>query len=502
MKILLKLGNIIFGLYALMILWNSMEYFLNSIFLKPVSLIFRISILFVLGILFLFLIIFRKINIKFVFLRSLNKYIKIIIFVLMIIWQIGLFVSMPIIPIADPKNIYQIAQGNISNELANYISIYPNNYLMLIWEKLILNIIGNKYFLHGIIFLNLIFVDVSILLLSKLAQKKYPSISSSVFYMAVLFVGFSPQFLQAYTDIPAFFMGTILLYYGVQFRFEENFKRIALFSALFGSWIGLSYNMRAPLFIYAIAGAIVIIVAFLQSKPKNLIKCGISFLIVISGFISVNFLLHESLTKQQYFPYETGMSRTLFYFVDLGLTTNGATHSELTNEVLSARDSNRNKVYLNSIKNRISNMDLTDWINHLNNKFKANTSEGNMGWGLEAVLKEENLIPNRFSGTILASTLRSIVLVNFNGNYYWYTLVFQILWINIAFGMVLYSVSFKIEFLSINLWTQIIIFGGLTFLMIFEGGRSRYLIQFLPAIIWNASAGYERFLGRKKFYVE
>ncbi|HFI0501784.1 TPA: hypothetical protein ACGOW6_001976, partial [Streptococcus suis] len=85
MKILLKLGNIIFGLYALMILWNSIEYFLNSIFLKPVSLIFRISILFVLGILFLFLIIFRKINFKFVFLKSLNKYIKIIIFVLMII---------------------------------------------------------------------------------------------------------------------------------------------------------------------------------------------------------------------------------------------------------------------------------------------------------------------------------------------------------------------------------------------------------------------------------
>lgn len=44
--------------------------------------------------------------------------------------------------------------------------------------------------------------------------------------------------------------------------------------------------------------------------------------------------------------------------------------------------------------------------------------------------------------------------------------------------------------LSFNLWMQITIFGALAFLIIFEAGRTRYMYQFMPAILFISSFGY------------
>lgn len=138
-------------------------------------------------------------------------------------------------------------------------------------------------------------------------------------------------------------------------------------------------------------------------------------------------------------------------------------------------------------------MGLSDWKHHLDKKLYFISAEGLMGWQVENVLHEENMISNRFSNTSIAQKLRSLILVNFS-DFYRYSVVFQILWIVIILGMILYSIFFPDFKNSLNLWVQITIFGGILFLMIFEGGRSRYLIQFLPAILWNSSIGYERML--------
>lgn len=64
----------------------------------------------------------------------------------------------------------------------------------------------------------------------------------------------------------------------------------------------------------------------------------------------------------------------------------------------------------------------------------------------------------------------------------------QLIWIVISFGLFLSIIKVN----TINwfiLWMEITLFGAILFLMIFEGGRSRYLIQFLPAIISLSSFG-------------
>lgn len=41
---------------------------------------------------------------------------------------------------------------------------------------------------------------------------------------------------------------------------------------------------------------------------------------------------------------------------------------------------------------------------------------------------------------------------------------------------------------------QIAIFGGLLYLLVFEAGRTRYLIQFLPAVITISACGLQNSL--------
>ena len=65
----------------------------------------------------------------------------------------------------------------------------------------------------------------------------------------------------------------------------------------------------------------------------------------------------------------------------------------------------------------------------------------------------------------------------------------QILWIFTLFGMYLTTVSFDKKQISYReIIIKLTIIGAMMFLLLFEGGRSRYLIQFLPlsAIGWES----------------
>ena len=65
----------------------------------------------------------------------------------------------------------------------------------------------------------------------------------------------------------------------------------------------------------------------------------------------------------------------------------------------------------------------------------------------------------------------------------------QISWIFVVLGLVLYFKKYK-KVTYTELVFQLVLLGGILFLSLFEAGRSRYLIQFLPAIILLSSIGY------------
>ena len=66
-------------------------------------------------------------------------------------------------------------------------------------------------------------------------------------------------------------------------------------------------------------------------------------------------------------------------------------------------------------------------------------------------------------------------------------LIRQIIWLIMIIGMIK-ATRFSFES---NDFLLLALLGGLAFLMIFEGGKSRYLIQFIPQILLLAGRGWE-----------
>jgi len=95
--------------------------------------------------------------------------------------------------------------------------------------------------------------------------------------------------------------------------------------------------------------------------------------------------------------------------------------------------------------------------------------------------------------TGFAQKVRSIVYAT-GENFKIQGILFQMIWIVAVIGILVYSFTFKSSPYHVALWLQVTLFGGFLFLMIFEGGRTRYLIQFLPAILLLSSLGWAQIL--------
>ncbi|HFU4326934.1 TPA: hypothetical protein ACGO9A_002172, partial [Streptococcus suis] len=313
--------------------------------------------------------------------------------------------------------------------------------------------------------------------------------------LMVLIIGCSPQYIYTYSDPIALFLVSCLIASISQSLQKNNW----ISSIVSGFLVAIAYGVRPPVMIFIIAGLIVLLYKFFETKKIK--KITIKSLIFIAiGFTIFNTSSNILLKNQSFVRYEPDYSRTLLHYVNLGLTYSGNQHSDISPEAMSATGENRNKEALKEINMRLDNYQYNSFVGHLFFKFYWITNEGMFGWLQEQVLSEESpiIVPwlEKIQQTNLASQVRQFIYVS-GSSYSHYARILQIIWIIIIFGLAVYSW----KYFSLNnnylLWMQITIFGGLLFLMIFEGGRTRYLIQFLPAITSVSSAGLMKYFSRK-----
>ncbi|MER0122318.1 hypothetical protein ABPH35_02960 [Streptococcus sp. ZJ93] len=393
---------------------------------------------------------------------------------------------------ADTTIVYNMATDPSFAHTTDYISIYPNNFLLLLWFKL-------NYFIAGqnlvvlLAFWNVLFIDGAIVLIyltnkSALGQR----VANLSYLMMILILGLSPQYIYTYSDPITLFVLSIFIYMVVRLMKTPNF----LGFIIAGLVLAIGYGLRPTVLIFIIAGLISFVYYCLMTKDKKRIKTYlIGITVATLSFLMFNRATHYVLEHQQFVRYEQNMSRTLLYYVDLGLTYSGNIHAEISPEVAAATGDNRNKMAVAEIKHRLKNYNFASFTGHIYYKYYWMVGEGMFGWLQERVLSEQQLqaIPwlQRVQSTKIAQYIRSFIYVE-GGRYYLYALGIQIIWIIISLGLLLFCKFYNTKNLY-QLWMQITIFGGLLFLFIFEAGRSRYLIQFLPAIITVSSIGWEGF---------
>lgn len=395
----------------------------------------------------------------------------------------------------DATVLYKVATntpfGGVGIE--KYFSVNSNNFLIVVFFKIINRIVTAKYIMLAVCLLNAVFIDLGILLLTNLSKLlKGEQFAQIVFLQSFFLIGLQPQFLYFYSDPITFFLMSLISYLVIKNRNHLKFFNWYMIGIIFS----IAFQIRMPVFIYLIAVVIVYVYEFIFSRKNIKLKYmtikSICFILgVLTMYVGVNYYANH----QNFAEYDKKYTRSLLYYIDLGLTDTGSNHYALPENILYPGSGEKFKTSAElkpeikaDIKKRLSEYGFFGLIRHQSTKFKLFVQDGSLGWTIEKVLQEENIIQTNLTKSKLGHKIRDVVYV---GRPYYanYALYMQGVWLVVIFGLISYFKKFK-RVSDVELVLQLILFGGILFLSLFEAGRSRYLIQFLPAILLLSSMGY------------
>ena len=492
--VLRKILFILLGLISIYWLYWSVRYMFTDVFpiMSRALFLSVITVLIIIG--FMFYTPLKALMIRTSkFLYTYRYWVISILFVIQVI--VSLFAQA--IANGDATVLYKVATNTPlgGSGVAKYFSVNSNNFLIAVFFKMINRLVTAKYTMLAVSILNAVFIDVGILLLTSLSkQLKDEKLAQIVFLESFFLFGLQPQFLYFYSDPITFFLMSLLCYLVIKNRERSGFIRWFIIGVIFS----IAYQVRMPVFVYLIALVVVYIYQLIFSNAiKNFKKTAVKSLFVVMGIVAMSAGVEYYAQHQHFAEYDKKYTRSLLYYVDLGLTDTGSNHYALPQNILYPETAEKFATKADlapqikaDIKKRLSEYGLSGLIRHQSTKFKLFVQDGSLGWTVERVLQEPNVIPTKLTKSKLGQKIRDIVYV---GRPYYanYALYMQFVWIIVVFGLVKYFKKYK-HVSDTELVLQLVLFGGILFLSLFEAGRSRYLIQFLPAIILLSSFGYQK----------
>jgi hypothetical protein len=253
-----------------------------------------------------------------------------------------------------------------------------------------------------------------------------------------------------------------------------DFNRINLFNETFGNYF----------YVFVIFCNFFVKLEEQESKKNFIFFSGCC---LILGFSTVKtsfdfFIKHQSMLVIDY-----KKAKPWTHFMMMGLTERGGFSGAdvaATNQMPSRKE--KINMNLSVIAHRLKKYGLLGYFRFLLLKNKYNTSDGSFGWGgedcfIKPVIRRKNFISNWLFETF------------FEGGKKRYTYYFfaQVIWLGITFLMFVFSIASLCSKNNLLIWLKMSLISGFIFLLLFEGGRSRYLIQFLPFILLDAALGLE-----------
>ncbi len=402
-----------------------------------------------------------------------------------ICWQIYLIYTVSGISSWDPSSLLTAATAKSSKWFSLYLSAYPNNFAIFTLYHLIWKIFGepSKQVLIIIISVfNYVIFDLTFLFTFKFLKQhvKY-SISKMLMSSIVLLVGISPWGCLTYSDLLAFDLTclTIVSLFCLKESFR-HFKLSILFALTSGLLLSIDYLIKPSLVITFIAFFIAIAICSIVngSYKHKLLPTMVLLLTAIPIVCGTSYLRKSNVLIN----IDDGRSFNMFHYGAMGVYNNGGFNLADSNLELSTRDPKKRKDQdIKLWKSRLKNRGFVGYQSFLIRKQTLNTSDASFGWGLEGGF----LTP-----FIKNNTLSHRLYFGENRPHYAniYFAVVQCIWIFVLFCM-LFTISDN-NFLS--LFLKITFIGFCLFLLIFEGGRSRYMLQFLPVCFVLSGLGFNK----------
>jgi len=410
---------------------------------------------------------------------------------LIILYQSILVLSIYAPPGFDPSymmNLIWLKLHDPSQAMSyNYLSELTNNQLFFFVIYALALLTGGPHL--GVLGLfNMICIDISILFTALAAYKKFGrSYGYATLFFSGLLLGFSPVVLITYTDTTVLPFVSFGLWLLASYKTVFSLQKQMAFGISLGSMFALTYLMKPSAIMPFIAAVIVFCLWVFQMiyqvlkqtkriKTTSAIRIGSFLLAGALTFVGINFLFGKFVEEQTIFDYHDEMRMPLTHFAMMGLSQpHGGYSSADFQATRDAGDYNQKVAYnISTIKSRLESFGFTGYLSFLAQKYYYNTADGSFGFRKEG---GSPLYQNRISDSDNLATKLLGRLYFSDGSYFTiYQFYSQIIWLFLVVLM-LCSISSSSSYTRI-LW--IAFMGGLIFLLIFEGGRSRYLIQFLP----------------------
>ncbi|KRN78825.1 integral membrane protein [Fructilactobacillus lindneri DSM 20690 = JCM 11027] len=387
-----------------------------------------------------------------------------------IIWQFMLVfnISAPI-----GFDVGTIHQSLVNHKVASgYLSLNPNNFFLFYFQHTILNLFNLSPSWINVNLLNLVCLDlslglnaVSIYVLNHRALLPLLILQDILMLLLV-------QVIVPYSDVMVLpFVSLMILGFVIAEKGKNTFlKYYGVVVCAIGALS--TYLMKPSSIIFILAVLLWMLfnfsaVAMTRKKVMNYVIAAGLFGIIFFGGVSSfkHFEYHDKLvnvTKDQGEP--------ATHFMAMGVSDRGGWNAEQVAKTQAMKTNKERSDYSQKIiQQRFKEYGIIGFIQFFINKNYANTSDGTFGWyhGDEPYIVKP------------AKTKLQSIFYEQGTHFHDYQFLAQIFWI---MNILLLGLGFAM----VDKYTQIFrlaIMGGLLFLLLFEGGRSRYLIQFLPLML-------------------
>ena len=440
----------------------------------------------------------------------LMKY-KGLILLFMFVFQLALLFSSQLMIRRDAAVVFRGAFFlSEAQSISNYLTRNPNNLALFLYERFFYQVFGDGglWVLQG---LNTFYVYLTTYILYKGGQVLYgQKLADRVFAFFVLLMGFSPYFMAMYTDV--FILPLVALQLVLAIALFKDKDRGIYWLPLFslGLVSALAMLFRPPTLILLMAFMLVYV---LRKKWKQ----GLLTILLLSlSFAGPYYLLKKGLDHQDQVQLleGKGLAKGPLLFINLGLTYTGTNQSDMKKGLLAylpeeERDNYNNGMFAQEnvkkeIVRRLKDYTPKTFLDHLEYKERWSVMDGTLDWiYFSDVSKEKTAFVSPLYESLkgpVTQWIRQHFISYDHPDYRLWAIFKQVIWVMVSLGMLMALLRFYPEDDRRNVLI-LALFGALLFLTIFEGGKTRYLIQFLPQILFLSALGWEdatAFLERRK----
>lgn len=406
-----------------------------------------------------------------------------ILLAVVVAWQLTVVMTLHP-PIGwDAAALHQALTDTTSVNMRSYYSQNFNNVPIVLVMHAFAEFFGSTSWLTFDL-ITWVLVDISALFNLLTIWLVAPRRLTAGLYVHALWLVWFPTIIVPYTDAWVLPLVSLMIL---------SYVCLTRATSRWGWWLPATLTLSASLIAayFMKPSAIVPVLAMVAVSILQLLQHGwrqlpwrrvlVTFTLLLGMTAGSYYTVNQAVQNQTYITVDHGRAIPAIHFMNMGSYGDGGykPHDALMMAVLPTKEA-RSEYAKRNLVAHLKKHGPIGYLGFLFQKHRNNTADGSFAWVKEGSFIDEN--PKPKPGPGLKNHLQQFLYLYGTrlGDFRW---VAQVLWVACLVLMV-FGWEVRPPFVQM---LRIMVIGGFMYLLFFEGGRSRYLIQFLPAFLILAS---------------